>query len=50
MFGMIAGSIAGGYAPSLIGMDGLMTSLLGSTTGGIIGIWIAYQLSQSDIF
>ena len=43
MIGMVAGSIAGGYAPSLFGVDGLMTSLLGSTAGGLLGIWIAYR-------
>jgi hypothetical protein len=45
MLGMIVGSIGGGYAPSLFGVDGFMTSLLGSTAGGILGIWIAYRLS-----
>jgi len=45
MFGMVVGSIAGGYAPSLFGVDGLMTSLLGSTAGGILGILIAYRIS-----
>ena len=44
ILGMIIGSIAGGYAPSLLGFDGFMTSLLGSTAGGILGIWIAYRL------
>ena len=45
MLGMVVGSIAGGYAPSLFGFDGLMTSLLGSTIGGLLGVWITYQLS-----
>jgi hypothetical protein len=45
LFGMIAGSIAGGYAPSLFGVDGLITSLMGGTAGGILGIWIACRLS-----
>lgn len=45
MIGMIVGSIVGGYAPSLFGVDGIVTSLLGSTAGGILGIWIAYRLS-----
>jgi ABC-type lipoprotein release transport system permease subunit len=45
MLGMIVGSIAGGYVPSLFGVDGLMTSLLGSTAGGLLGIWITYQIS-----
>jgi hypothetical protein len=45
MLGMIAGSIAGGYAPSLFGVDGLMASLLSSIAGGLLGVWITYQLS-----
>ena len=46
MFGMFVGSIAGGYIPSLFGVDDLsMISLLGSFVGGILGIWIAYKLS-----
>lgn len=45
MIGMIAGSVAGGYAPSLFGVDGIMISLLAGTAGGILGIWIAYRLS-----
>jgi hypothetical protein len=44
MIGMIVGSIAGGYAPSLFGIDGLMASLLGSTVGGLLVIWITYRL------
>lgn len=42
---MIIGSISGGYAPSLFGVDGLMISLLTSTAGGLRGIWIAYRFS-----
>lgn len=42
---MVIGSIAGGYIPSLFGSDDLMISLLGSSVGGILGIWIAYKLS-----
>ena len=45
MLGMVAGSIAGGYLPALFGFDGLMVSLLGSTLGGMIGIWIGYTFS-----
>jgi phage tail tape-measure protein len=45
MLGMVAGSIAGGYLPALFGFAGLMVSLLGSTIGGIIGIWIGYKFS-----
>ena len=42
---MVVGSIAGGYIPSPFGSDDLMISLLGSSVGGILGIWIAYKLS-----
>ena len=47
MIGMIIGSIAGGYLPGLLGADGFsLTSLLGSGAGGILGIWIAFQLTR----
>ncbi|MGV8058741.1 MAG: hypothetical protein AB2L12_12065 [Smithellaceae bacterium] len=39
------GSIAGGYAPMLFGADSISASLLGSTIGGLLGIWGAYKLS-----
>ena len=45
MLGMILGSVGGGYLPSILGFDGLMVSLLGSTVGGLIGIWIAFRVS-----
>lgn len=44
MIGMFIGSIAGGYAPLLLGADSLAASLVGSTIGGFIGIWAAYKL------
>jgi uncharacterized membrane protein YeaQ/YmgE (transglycosylase-associated protein family) len=46
MLGMVVGSVAGGYIPSLFGSVDLMISLLGSTIGGIVGIWIAFKLSK----
>jgi outer membrane lipoprotein SlyB len=47
MIGMIIGSVAGGYLPGLLGADGFsLTSLLGSGAGGILGIWIAFQLTR----
>jgi hypothetical protein len=47
MIGMIIGSIAGGYLPGLLGADAFsLTSLLGSGAGGILGIWIAFQLTR----
>jgi len=42
---MVGGSIAGGYIPAFFGIDDLMISLLGSTIGGILGIWIGFKLS-----
>ena len=45
ILGMVVGSIVGGYVPSLFGVDGLMASLLCSTAGGLLGIWIMYKLS-----
>jgi hypothetical protein len=45
MFGMVVGSIAGGYMPVLFDIDDLMISLLGSSVGGLLGICIAYKLA-----
>ena len=45
ILGMIIGSVAGGYVPFLFGVDDLMLSLLGSTVGGILGIWTGYKLA-----
>ena len=47
MLGMVIGSIVGGYLPSLFGFDELMVSLLGSSIGGIIGVWIGFKYSTS---
>jgi len=47
MIGMTIGSVAGGYLPVLLGADGFsLASLLGSGAGGILGIWIAFQLTR----
>jgi len=44
---MIIGSFAGGYLPGLLGAGGFsLASLLGSAAGGILGIWIAFQLTR----
>ena len=43
--GMIVGSIAGGYAPALFGLDDFTASIMGSIAGGLLGVWIAYRLS-----
>jgi len=45
MIGMVIGSIAGGYAPVLLGADSIFMSLIGSTIGGLLGIWAAYKVS-----
>ena len=47
LFGMTIGSIAGGYIPTLLGANTFsLTSLFGSTAGGILGIWLAFKLSR----
>jgi hypothetical protein len=44
IIGMLIGSIAGGYAPILLGADSFSASLIGSTIGGLLCIWGAYKL------
>lgn len=47
MLGMMVGSFAGGYLPSLLGADSFsMTALLTGAAGGILGIWIALSLTR----
>jgi len=47
MLGMVVGSIAGGYLPDLWGGDFFsVTSLLTSTLGGALGIWLAYVMTR----
>jgi len=46
MIGMTVGSIAGGFVASKLGVDALsFTSLLASSAGGILGIWIAFKIT-----
>lgn len=46
MLGMIIGSFAGGYVASLFGSAMFsFTSLIGSTVGGVIGIWITFKMT-----
>jgi phage tail tape-measure protein len=46
MTGMFVGSCAGGYAATLFGADAISFAVvLGSTAGGILGIWLAYKLA-----
>jgi uncharacterized membrane protein YeaQ/YmgE (transglycosylase-associated protein family) len=43
---MIGGSFAGGYLATLLGVEAIsFSSFLGSTVGGILGIWIAFMVS-----
>jgi predicted MFS family arabinose efflux permease len=47
-FGMIVGTLIGGYMPAL--WSGSMFSILGiilSVLGGVLGIWSGYRLSQA---
>ncbi len=46
-FGLLIGSTVGGYVPTFWGAPMFsFTSLFGSLLGGLIGIWIAYQIHQ----
>ena len=46
MMVMVIGSIAGGYAPILLGADSIYASLAGSAIGGLLGIWGAFKLYE----
>ena len=47
MFGMIVGSVLGGWLPSLWGAGGFnMTSIVTSTVGGLAGIWAGWKLAN----
>ena len=44
---MTLGSIAGGYLPALWGGDLIsFSSVLLSTVGGILGIWLGYTFGE----
>jgi hypothetical protein len=46
MFGMVVGSLVGGYAPMLFGAGALsLGSMVGSVVGGLLGIYIAFRLT-----
>ena len=49
LLGVSIGSGAGGYIPSLMGA-GLLSAwgIIGSTVGGIVGLWLAYFLTQLE--
>lgn len=45
--GIIFGSIAGGYVPTLLGADSFsFTSLFGSGAGAVLGLWLAFKLTR----
>ena len=45
--GLFIGSTMGGYLPTLWGADGLtLSSVLGSTMGGIGGIWLGFKMGD----
>ena len=47
VIGMIAGSVLGGWLPSLWGAGGItMSAMIGSTIGGLAGIWAGWKISQ----
>ncbi len=42
------GGLIGAYIPTFFGADGFsIWSVVGSTIGGLAGIWAAYKLSQN---
>ncbi len=44
LIGMTAGSIIGGYLPALWGAGVFSySSVIGSTIGGLAGIWLGYK-------
>ncbi len=46
--GMTIGSVIGGYIPTLFGAGLLsFTSLVSSSIGAIVGIWVGYKLSKA---
>ena len=45
--GMIIGSLIGGYLPTLFGASWLsFATVLGNGLGGMLGVYIGYQLSN----
>ena len=47
MIGMVAGSMLGGWIPSLWGDGGLsMASVVTGAIGGFLGIWAGYKVSR----
>ncbi len=47
MIGMIAGSLLGGWLPTLWGDGGFsMAAVIGSTFGGLAGIWAGWRITR----
>ena len=47
MIGVVVGSYVGGYIPALWGAGGIsFSSVILSAVGGIIGIYIGFQLGE----
>jgi uncharacterized protein YcfJ len=47
-FGMVAGSVIGGLVPMLWGAGAFsMSSVVGSTVGGLAGIWAGWKISRN---
>ena len=47
MIGMIAGSVLGGWLPTLWGDSGFsMSAVIGSTFGGLAGIWAGWRITR----
>ncbi len=45
--GVFIGGAIGGYIPTLFGADGFsMTTIIGNTIGGMLGIWAGFKLSK----
>jgi hypothetical protein len=45
--GMTIGSIAGGYISTLFGAGSIsFASLIGSSIGGLVGIWVGFKLTR----
>ncbi|MDD5673185.1 MAG: hypothetical protein PHC61_03395 [Chitinivibrionales bacterium] len=47
IIGMVVGSCLGGYCTTLLGAGAIsFWSLIGSSVGGLLGIYIAFKLSS----
>lgn len=47
IFGMVIGSIVGGYVPVLFGANGFsVLAVITSAIGALIGIWLAFKFAH----